>query len=161
MKKLNIIISAYLIITGLVGIINLLDILTKTDHYNLLVLLSIVFLCLSISITILNNFFILKRLNNIPKKSFLTNFIICSLQVFSLSLNGFQFKFNQGIEATIYTNIGSIGNFNIGAYFNNFNLALKIEFLNVDSTSIEVNILALLLTVFYYIQIHNSNRRIS
>ncbi|MBB6238976.1 hypothetical protein HDC90_003623 [Pedobacter sp. AK013] len=76
-----------------------------------------------------------------------------ALQVINVSLNGFQFKYNQGLEIVVYANMENISRkVNCGAYVSNFNYFLNEKFIESDYSVIGLNLLALALFLFYLYQ---------
>jgi hypothetical protein len=121
--------------------------------------LSVIACSTVIIFTIINNLKILIKLSNLKENFFIVNILICSLQILSIVFNGFQFKYNQGIEVASYIEIDNKTKDTLfGTIFNNFNFGFTFKFAESDYSLIRLNILYLLLTLLFFYFYRNFNQ---
>ncbi|MBB6238790.1 hypothetical protein HDC90_003437 [Pedobacter sp. AK013] len=151
-KSLNIISSTYLIISGVASLFFLGVVLIQNDIEGIFWVTMP--LCIAaVVVTIVNNYKILRSLSIISKKNLLINIVLTAFQAINVSFNGFQFKYNQGLEIVVYANMENISKkVNCGAYVSNFNYFLNVKFIGSEYSVIGLNLLALSLFLFYFYQ---------
>ncbi len=152
-RILNVASATYLFICGIASLYFLIIVLVQNDIVSFLTWFS--FFC-SIAVvltTIFNNYKILSSLSKINKTNIVLNLFICVPQVINISINGFQFKFNQGFEFIFYTNLENVTKkVNLGLYFLNINYLLNIKFLESNYSIVGINLINLFLFLFYLSQ---------
>lgn len=149
-KILHFLLSLYLLITGILSFFYLAVNIFQNGIYGFFWILEPI-LMIIIIVTVVNNFKILKSLSAISSYALLTNAIINIIQIINVSFDGFQFKFNQGWETTVYINVeNSTRKVNWGAYFEHFNYFFNIKFIDSNYFVVGLNLIPCLLFLFYY-----------
>ena len=109
------------------------------------------FLCFVISLaTIVNNFYILKLRNRISEKHLAFNIYVCLLQIFSIAIDGFQFKYKQGLGIVTYWKVmtGTDQSF-FGCRIEKFDFNFTFKFNNSNFFLIGVDFLILFLFLLF------------
>lgn len=149
-KFLHCLFSLYLFITGILSLFSVAVNIFQNGIYGFFWILEPVLITIII-VTIVNNFKILKSLSAISSYALLTNAIINIIQVINVSFDGFQFKFNQGWQTTVYVNVeNSTRKVTCGAYFQDFTYFFNIKFINSQYSVVGLNLIPCLLFLFYY-----------
>jgi hypothetical protein len=109
-----------------------------------------------IIITIFNNYRILRFPGEVNKKNFLINCFITAFQAVYIAIDGFQFKYNQGLQIVAYFKIFSESKeMKAGMFFNGFNFLLNIKYLELNYSVFGIDLLAGMLFLFYFYQFKN------
>jgi hypothetical protein len=149
-KILHCLLSFYLFLTGILSLFSIAVNIFQNGIYGLFWILEPILITIMM-VTIVNNFKILKSLSAISSSALLTNAIINIIQIINVSFDGFQFKFNQGWQTTVYVNIeNSTRKVTCGAYFQDFTYFFNIKFINSQYSVVGLNLIPCLLFLFYY-----------
>ena len=158
-KRIVVASCVYVLLTGLVSAFYLFAILIQGLIVDFIGWTSVLLCGGVILASIINNLLILNNTSNIKNKQVLLNFWICVFQVIYITLDGFQFKYNQGLEVICYVQMENVSKLlTVGVLFENFNFAFNFKFLDSDFSSLGVNLISLCfcLTFLYYYRNNNA-----
>jgi hypothetical protein len=151
-KSLNKIASTYLLISALISLIFLIVIILQNEVTGIF-WITLPLCIVVVVLTALINYNVLRQPLKIRKSSLLLNIIITAAQIPYVAFDGFQFKYNQGLQVVGYLKFSiEREGFKTGIFFNNFNYHLNIRFLELPYLAVGVDFLALFLFLFYIFQ---------
>jgi hypothetical protein len=107
------------------------------------------FFGLVISITLINNLLIFIKPKLLDKKcQYLINLSVCFLQSVIIVVDGFYFRYLQGLSLTFYVNVNKLTKaFDWGGYFEYFTLEFILKLQSSDNVLFGVNLITLVLGI--------------
>lgn len=147
-KYLDKFLSGYLVLSGVLSLFFLIVIFLDQE-LDVTFLIAIFFsLTLILAVIIYNVKIFISY--SVTKERTLVNSISAFLQTVYIAVDGFQFKYMQGIELLFYAKkYTGTPVFKFGLDFEKFSYLILVKFRDLDYTSIGVDLLALFLFIFY------------
>lgn len=152
--------SAYMFISAFASLLFLI-VLVIDRELSMVAIVPVFFSILLISATIYYN---VKSLlsYSITRSRHLVNICSSFLQSIYIVVNGFQFKYNQGIKLLVYGRMNAAtSEFKYGVDFDWFSYLINVTFLEVSYTSIGIDFFAISIMVFYLFQYKNTKHFLS
>lgn len=148
-KSLIILSSIYILLCGLISAIYLILILFNNIYQNDIIVWIGLILCSIVAITsIVNNILLLKAPLKAKKTRHLINMWINAFQTIYLISDGFQYRYNQGLEIVIFIDMNNTTKqVSVGSFFKNFNFFVDFKFLETANTLIGISMIPLFLTI--------------
>ncbi|TKC04097.1 hypothetical protein FA048_19620 [Pedobacter polaris] len=157
-KGILVVFSAYMLLSGIISIGYLIAVLTEKLINDVIGWISITTCILIALITIVNNFYILRLKFKTNRIHYGINIFLCLIQTFYLVFDGFQYKYNQGIEIVIYFKIiNDPHEFLLGHVFRNFNFGFTMKFYESAYSLVGLNLISLCLFLFFLLKYKQHN----
>lgn len=142
--------SIYLMITSLISLWFIFVLINEDIELKFLIILTLIVGLFIIGLTLWTNAVLLSKLDSIGKKEITINSIICLIQSFSFFLDGFRFKYLQGLEYVLFIHIDQTFNrFERGIIFLRPAFEFVFNFMSTQGIFIGVNIIALTFLFFF------------
>ena len=156
-KNLNKISSIYLVISAIISLFFITVIIFQYEITGIF-WFTMPLCILVVVVSILNNYNILVQPLQINKLNLLINMCVSFLQMPLITVNGFQFKYNQGLQLIAYLKLSRESKeAKVGIYFENFNHLLNVKFLEINYSIIGIDLVTLFLFLFYLYQFKLKN----
>lgn len=149
--------SVYMIVAAIISFILLLITIIRNSSFDWVITLAILTALSLILFSGINNLKILISRGKVAKRALLINLILSALQAVIIFTNGFYFKYTQGFELIGFVHIDSLTKAASWDLSNrNFAHDLIFNFKDASGTTVGLNFIGILLTMFYYYKYSNS-----
>lgn len=140
--------ASYLLLSSCVSLLFLVILVFGSElTIGLLIAVTLSFILLAI-LVVYNGKILIKYSQS--KGRFFVNSLAASFQVPFLYTDGFQYKYNQGIQLVVYGKIfNGTSDFRFGLDFQKYSYLINIQFRDFVYTSMGIDVLALLILIFY------------
>jgi len=142
--------SCFLIITSLISIWFVFIIINIDLKLEFLIILVLIISMFIIGLTLWTNSVILSKKEVLRKREININLIICLIQSVSIFMNGFRFKYLQGLECVFYINIDqTISKVESGIVLPKLGFQFVFNFMSTKGIFIGINVIALIFSFFF------------
>lgn len=149
-KVLLIFSSIYLIITSFISLWFIFILINEDIKLEFLVIITLIVGLFIIGLTLWTNSVLLSKIDSIGKREVTTNLVICLIQSFSFFLNGFCFKYTQGLEWGGFLHFHQLTNeLDLKMLFPRLTFEFMFNFRSTNGILIGFNFITLLFSFFF------------